>query len=426
MKLNQHIFFLGIAEFIQQQNQAYPFGNIDLFQLSKYKVHIIYPAITKNHYCLFLIRSEILKTKEFESLEINIIDENGKIVGNGKFESIGIKNLDYAPPSDKKIVYVKYDARNFLVHFKLNSNIERPGEYKVVAKIKDKEESIDIINFLYSQAVPLSPEEILAIESNPNSAKSIIVQLGCKYCDKKLNVYSSIKRMPDLEADNCKYQYDIKGNFICDCGKTNYDLKYLRESLHGMLRKNITKDYIGVSYIRMYAHNQIIKIANEFNEFLLSENREEVYQKYIEKNPVLLAKYHAKNIFVKPNILGKFEPDFVILDSSNHLKLIELEKPSIKLFRQNKQPRQELMHAFGQVVDWLDEYKKNPDSFLECLELTRDQIATVRGVVIAGNSKNEDFKNLQRYYSRPIYPEIDLMTIDELSTSLLEISKKLI
>ncbi|MCZ6703955.1 MAG: hypothetical protein O6940_13065, partial [Ignavibacteria bacterium] len=312
MKLNQYIFFLGIAEFIQQQNQAYPFGNIDLFQLSKYKVHIIYPAITQSHYCLFLIRSEILKTKEFESLEINIIDENSKIVGNGKFESKRIENLDYAPPSDEKIVYVKYDARNFLVHFKLNSNIERPGEYKVVAKIKNKEESIDTINFLYSQSVPLSPEEILAIESNPNSAKSIIMQLGCKFCDKKFKVYSSIKRMPKLEADNCKYQYDIIGNFICDCGKTNYDLKYLRESLHGMLRKNITKDYFGVSYIRMYAHNQIIKIVNEFNELLLNENREEVYQKYIEKNPLLLAKYHANNIFVKPNILGKYEPDFVI------------------------------------------------------------------------------------------------------------------
>lgn len=87
MKLNQHIFFLGIAEFIQQQNQAYPFGNIDIFQLSKNKIHIIYPALTQNHYGVFLIRSELLKTKDFDSLQINIIDEDGKIVGNGKFES---------------------------------------------------------------------------------------------------------------------------------------------------------------------------------------------------------------------------------------------------------------------------------------------------------------------------------------------------
>jgi hypothetical protein len=62
--------------------------------------------------------------------------------------------------------------------------------------------------------------------------------------------------MLELESDGCIYQYDIKGRFVCDCGKTNDDLKYLRESLHGMLRKNISKEYFGVSYIRMYAHNQ--------------------------------------------------------------------------------------------------------------------------------------------------------------------------
>jgi Shedu protein SduA, C-terminal len=171
---------------------------------------------------------------------------------------------------------------------------------------------------------------------------------------------------------------------------------------------------------------KIVNIVNEFNELLLKQNKEEIFQEFIKKNPLLLAKYHAKNIFIKPNILGKFEPDFVILDSRNHLKLIELEKPSMKLFKKDRQPRQELMHAFGQVVDWLDEYKRNPDAFLECLELNRNQITTVSGVVLAGNSKNEDFKNLQRFYSRPTYSDIELITIDELSSSLLEISKKLL
>ena len=232
--------------------------------------------------------------------------------------------------------------------------------------------------------------------------------------------------MPELEADGCIYQYDIKGRFICDCGKTNDDLKYLKESLHGMLRKNFSKESLGVSYIRMYAHNQIINIIHEFNKLLINKDKEEIFQEFIEKNPLLLAKYHAKNIFVKPDLLGRFEPDFVILDSRNHLKMIELEKPSLKLFRKDRQPRQELMHAFGQVLDWLDEYKRNPDTFLECLELNRNQITKVSGVVLAGNSKNEDFKNLQRFFSQPTYPDIELVTLDELSNSLLEISKKLL
>lgn len=426
MNLKNYISFLGIAEYVKQGFQAYPFGNLDIFQLSKYKIHIIYPALTLNHHCVFMISSDLLKVENFEAMEINIIDEEEKIIGSGKFEVKGTENLNTPPRSDAKVIYVKYDETSLLIYFKLNSNIEKPGIYKIIAKIHDHIETIDSVHFLYSQAPPLASEEILALESNPNAIKTFIMHLGCKYCNKKLKVYTALRRMNELENDGLIYQYDLKGKFVCDCGKTNYDLKYLQESMHGMLRKNLSKESIGVNYIRMYAHNQIINIISEFDKLVTEEKDEDVYQHYIENNLLLLAKYHAQNIFIKPDILGKFEPDFAILDSANVLKLIELEKPSLKLFTKNRQPRHKLIHAFGQVVDWLNEYKKNPDTFLECFELNRDKIATIKGVVIAGNSNKEDFKNLQRFYSNPTYPDIELITVDELSKSLLEISKKLV
>jgi hypothetical protein len=77
MELNQNIFFLGIAEYIQQQAQSYPIGNIDLFQLSKFKIHIIYPALAQNHYCVFLIKNELLKDEDIDTLQIDIVDEEG-------------------------------------------------------------------------------------------------------------------------------------------------------------------------------------------------------------------------------------------------------------------------------------------------------------------------------------------------------------
>jgi hypothetical protein len=95
------------------------------------------------------------------------------------------------------------------------------------------------------------------------------------------------------------------------------------------------------------------------------------------------------------------------------------------LFKKNREQSQKLTHAYYQVVDWLDEYSKNHDAFLECFNLVRNQITLVNGVIIMGYSRNEDYNCLQRHYSNPPYKDIELTTFDELSNSVLEISKKL-
>jgi hypothetical protein len=110
--------------------------------------------------------------------------KKGKVIRDNKLEKKGVEYFNGVPKSDEEVIYVSFDVKSFLVYFKLNSIVEKPGIYKVLAKTKSGEELIDTINFLYSKSPPLSPDEILAIESNPNSAKSIIMQLGCKYATK--------------------------------------------------------------------------------------------------------------------------------------------------------------------------------------------------------------------------------------------------
>jgi hypothetical protein len=50
--------------------------------------------------------------------------------------------------------------------------------------------------------------------------------------------------------------------------------------------------------------------------------------------------------------LGKRETDFVFRQPSGDYLLVELEKPSHFLFRNDGQQRAELTHAIDQVMDW--------------------------------------------------------------------------
>ncbi len=147
---------------------------------------------------------------------------------------------------------------------------------------------------------------------------------------------------------------------------------------------------------------------------------------FIEQHAILLSRFHAKRLFVKPNIIGRFEADLGIVDSRNQLWLIELEKPSLQLFKRDGHPTQALMHAYGQVTDWLHQYAKYPGAILDALGLKAEDVVSVRGAVIAGRSKNVTHDVLQRQLSNPPYPNIEFMTCDDLGVSLLEISKKIV
>ena len=146
---------------------------------------------------------------------------------------------------------------------------------------------------------------------------------------------------------------------------------------------------------------------------------------FIEQHPILLSRFNAKRLFIKPDIVGRFKADFAVVDSRNQLWLIELEKPSLKLFKRDRHPTAALMHAYGQVTDWLEQYARYPGAILEALGLKAADVVAVRGAVIAGRSSDVTVEVLQRHLSNPPYPNIEFMTCDNLGVSLLEISKKI-
>lgn len=427
-KEGQPVIFLGIADFMEFAGAPFPMGSIDLYRLSRHKSHIVYPASVQSNFWILLVSNEFLETAALSEWELRIEDENGCEFGNAKITS---------NPSDEKrltqseieargdVVAVVKDSQFTLFPIQIDGVISRPGKYTISLRYKKSVVPIGTVEFHYSKAPSLTPDKIKALESAPDAAKSILMTLGCKSCPAKLKVYTGFGRSTKLEREGCVWHTELKDEFICDCGSTKHPLQYLRESMHGLLLKDFSANLSGLNYVRRYSHSQVEKTVNDFTELLDAERLEAPIQKFIEEHPILLSRFHAKRIFFRKSIVDKFKTDFAIVDTQNRLWLIELEKPSLKLFKKNSHPYQELMHAYEQVNDWFDQYDKYPQAILDTLGLKSADVVSLRGAVIAGRSRDVTHDTLQRHLSNPPYPNIEFMTCDDLATSLLEISKRL-
>lgn len=421
---------LGLADYIEAHGQPFPIGGIDLFQLSQHKVHIVYPGIISTNEWVILVSNEFLKNCDMAKWHLKISDENNIELGNvnfhGKEESQNLEEIiKKFDGKEAAIVAITKEDSFTIFHFKIGSLVTHPGRYTVFSIYDGVSKPIGVVHFHYKKAPSLTPDQIKAIESDPSSAKAIKMTLGCKNCSFKLNVYTGLKRQPDLENEGIIWYSDLEDEFQCKCGSTNYPLIYLKESMHAILLKDLSVEATGLSYIRRYGHSQVANIVDKFTALLDNEKDEKPVQEFIESNLILLSRFHAKRLFVKPSIVGRFEADFAVLNTQNQLIFIELEKPSMQLFKKDKHPTAYLWHAYGQVNDWLEQYSKYPGAILDSLNLKADQVVTVRGAVIAGRNKSLMHDVIQRHLSNPPFQNIEFMTLDDLGKSLMTISKKL-
>jgi len=70
----------------------------------------------------------------------------------------------------------------------------------------------------------------------------------------------------------------------------------------------------------------------------------------LQRNPMLLCPSHVR---VWPKLpLGASITDFVFQEANQDYLLVEIERSTLSLFRQDGHPTAELTHAQGQLVDW--------------------------------------------------------------------------
>jgi hypothetical protein len=427
------ICFLGVGDHIEYDRIAFPFGPIDIFGLSVYKTYPFYPWPSKKLIWLFLVHKSVLCTNNDEEIFIDIKTKNEESLGN--FKILTVPNTEQQNqltiiPTTKEIadsdgMLPSGDLEWQFIPIQLDGSIRKPEDYFIYATYKKKIFTIGRVIFNYQKSEPLSPEEIHAIQSDPSAPWVIRIHALCNNCNDSLKAYTGLKKDKKLENEGYVWQHDLPEKFKCSCGKIDYDLSYLRESFHAPIRNSSLNIDGGLSYTRRYSHKQILNVVNEYNSLIEKEKKENPVQKFIEENLVILSPFHGKKIFIKPSILGKYETDFVILTIAGELVFIELERPNMRLFKSDGHQTAQLTHAYGQVVDWMEEYRKHSHAILESLDIKEENVRLVKGAVVAGLSYNENLKSIQRHMMSGPYPNIDLYCLDDLSKALIQLSKDL-
>jgi hypothetical protein len=349
-----------------------------------------------------------------------IADQTGK--------EIGWVNLQaYAIPAEEPEPRAKREGPRLLVpvqgwvtaFFPLHDSrlvIERPGIYSLQLLTEDGPVQAGQLQFAVVDPLPLTPDRIAAIRSDPNASKAVRLELGCRFCDSKCRVYASLDRADKSEAEGWKWYQEIPDSFSCQCGKTNMDLTIVRRNLHGILghRRQEKED---LHFVPLYERSSLEHIRTEYVQLINSTPREELLQQFYADNPVLLHQFPAERLFPKPPILTFFFADFAVVTPQRELILIELEKTTTRLLKKDGGVAAGLSHAFDQVRDWLHTVDEHRLAVLDSLKIDREQVSIVRGVVIAGRDTGYDAHHLRKLKGTD-WGRVALLTYDDVAFAL--------
>lgn len=388
----------------------YQFFRKNLIGLKDLHIVSLIPFPASNIFLVLLLDAESA-TKEGggeKEATMNIISPTGESIG-------GITMSAFAEgESDGEVV------QKFILNAVSVSGVyNEPGEYKVTRSVEGNQLLIGRFFIQYVPALPLTPERIRAIKSDPRAAKYVRYMVSCAECKKELKVACGIDRDKSKDAAEYIWYADLPERFKCDCGKLDLDLKYLRESLHVVLgyRPSTLTDNAQITE-RTYTQGALEKIANEFEAFLNKKDvLEEEIQKFIENNPIILGLFSAMLLKYKAPATAKYKTDFALVNTKDELVLIEIEKPNTKLFKEDGGQHSELTAAFDQVESWLASASRNRLGILDDVGIegiSIDKITNIRGVVIAGRRDAAYTQHLGKLLTR----NIDFFTFDDLLDSL--------
>ncbi len=276
----------------------------------------------------------------------------------------------------------------------LNASLEHPGAYNLNLLTEDKKTKIGEFIAQYVEAPKLTDETKAAIKSDPTSAKAVRVVLGCRFCDSKSRAYAAIDPIKKQEKEGYLWYENLPDRFDCECGKTSTELKYIKNNLHAFLGHSLQD--VEIEAIPYYEKTALQNLRNKFLNLLDSEPKEEIIQRFIADNPILLHQFTAQKIIPKPPIFSSYKADFGIVTSQKELLLVEIETTKTKLMKNNGHQHSELTHAFDQVKDWLHIIEEHRISVLSDLKIGKDEVNVIKGIVIAGREKGYDADKMRR------------------------------
>lgn len=301
--------------------------------------------------------------------------------------------------------------------------IDQPGYYDV--RIDDAGGGRTVGGFYVSvpEEPEFSPEMRAAFQSYPAAHDAVQVVFACTECREECRAYVAYERDMIEEDRGSLWYRDLPEEFRCGCGRTVLSLSVLRRQMHLLLDPRLPS-FSDMSSSRLYEEQSVRRVLDAYNDVLISAKREEDVQVFLANNPLMLAVFAAVRIFPKARILSRYTTDFVILDHKRDLILIEIERPDTPLLTSKGNTAAPLQRAFDQVTDWLHVFREHRIATLECLGLNPKDVASIRGVVIAGRNlkdRHDDLRKLRGVDRGPV----SFMTFDDLALGLQRVVEQL-
>lgn len=291
--------------------------------------------------------------------------------------------------------------------------IMEPGKYEVYLKIGSNDHFLGETQFAFATPAPLSPDDTVALKSDPLSVKLVRMELSCKSCKDRLRVYAGLDRNPKLEDEGWQWHRSLGPEFVCSCGKTKFPLVYLREGLSGALVRStqpLTSN--AVDLLRTYEVSALEEACREFAGLLDRSSSEEEVQNFLESHPVFWHSFAPVKLMFKKPILSKYVTDFVILNERKELMLVEIEKPGTPLIKDDGAMRHELQHAMAQANNWLQQLGEHRAAGLDCIGLKMDDVVRVKALVVAGRTPKDPALNRRLRFLE--MNDITFLTFDDL------------
>jgi len=423
------IAFLGVCEraaLVREGHQV--LWRHNLLGLRQTLVNYFYPCGAPDWHIVFACYDPVT----LGGARLRLVDESGDelFTMDLRFEERVGELADLSASEQREWRFVGLNIPNwYLFHQPLiGLVVRRPGTVKVLFKGSDANEEVCIGGFycVVANPPPLTQDRIAAIRADPKAGKYVRAVVGCKKCQGKLYVVAGIDRPSDIDGKEKIWYQEAPNEWRCNCGLSIIDLKLIRQNLHGLLGKSIKNGEAQseLTFIRMYEKGTLADVCAEFGAILDGNPAEQDVQRFLEGHTVFLHRFSPTKIKPKAPILTKYQTDFAIVDSRGVLILVELEKPGIKLLKKNGDISQDLQHAFDQVRTWLHEIQRHWTAALDCMGFKEDEIAGVRGVVVAGRDRGYPSKHLMRLKGTD-HGQVDFYTYDDLLEDTVNLTREI-
>lgn len=163
---------------------------------------------------------------------------------------------------------------------------------------------------------------------------------------------------------------------------------------------------------RASMRRQYAALLAEFKALLDSNpDREQTLQAFLQVHPEILS---PTKTHMWPKLpFGKHITDFVFRDAVNEYLLVELERSTLPLFRQDDHATAELNHAHSQILDWKRYIEDNLANVQKELGLTGIS-SNPAGLVVIGRSSGLNTNTRRKLTTMAnAMPKLRIMTYDD-------------